>query len=143
MWDTRDLSQPLLLKRLDDLTGVPLLHFDEDSKVLFVTNKGESGVSFYQYNAQSPNYIDFIHAFKGRDPHKGFSFLPKRKVDLAGFEILRGVRLTQKTVEYVTFKVPKKSGVFQPELYPPCKSNVPAMTSEEYLAGQDKEPNRF
>jgi hypothetical protein len=33
-------------------------------------------------------------------------------VDIKAFEILRGVRLTGKTIEYVSFKVPSKSGMF-------------------------------
>lgn len=38
--------------------------------------------------------------------------MPKRTVDLMQCEILRGVRLTAKTIEYVQFKVPRKSGIF-------------------------------
>lgn len=38
--------------------------------------------------------------------------MPKRVVDLMQCEILRGVRITGKTVEYVSFKVPRKSGTF-------------------------------
>lgn len=38
--------------------------------------------------------------------------MPKRVVDVMACEIARGVRLTAKTVEYVQFKVPRKSGTF-------------------------------
>jgi hypothetical protein len=47
VWDTRDLSQPLLMKRLDDYVGIPMLFFDEDTKVVYIANKGESATSFY------------------------------------------------------------------------------------------------
>jgi hypothetical protein len=53
-----------------------------------------------------------LYAFKGKEPQKGFSFMPKKNNDLMQNEILRGVRLTAKTIEYVTFKVPRKSGTF-------------------------------
>lgn len=56
--------------------------------------------------------MDLLYAYKGKEPQKGFSFLPKRTVDVMGCEILRGVRLTAKTIEYVAFKVPRKSGTF-------------------------------
>mmetsp|Transcript_2985 Transcript_2985/g.2830 ORF Transcript_2985/g.2830 Transcript_2985/m.2830 type:complete len:100 (+) Transcript_2985:64-363(+) len=82
IWDCRDLSQPLIMKRLDDFVGIPMLSFDEDTNVLFISNKGEQVTSFYQYSPQSPNYIDFLYAFKSKDPQKGFSMLPKRMVDL-------------------------------------------------------------
>ncbi len=57
-------------------------------------------------------------------------------------EVLRGVRLTSKTVEYVSFKVPRKSGAFAPEIFPPHVTAEPAMNHEEWLGGANKEPNR-
>ena len=38
--------------------------------------------------------------------------MPKRVLDVMHCEVMRGVRLTGKTVEYVSFKVPRKSGTF-------------------------------
>jgi hypothetical protein len=101
VWDTRDLSQPLIMRRLDDYGGVPFPFYDEDTKVVYVAGKGEAAVSFFQYSTESPNYLDFLHAFKGKEPQKGFSMMPKRVVDLMTCEVMRGVRLTAKTVEYV------------------------------------------
>ena len=142
-WDTRDLTQPLIMRRLDDYPGIPMPFFDEDTKVVFIAGKGESAVTFYQYSTASPNYMDLLYAYKGKEPQKGFSFMPKRTVDVMGCEIQRGVRLTAKTIEYVSFRVPRKSGTFQVDLYPPCKSLTPSMTFEEYWAGTDKEYDRI
>lgn len=69
--------------------------------------------------------------------------MPKRICDLMSCEVMRGVRLTSKTVEYVQFKVPRKSGTFQADLYPPCKAGTAAMTFEQYIKGEDKEPTRI
>jgi hypothetical protein len=128
---------------LDDYAGIPFPYFDEDSKVLYIAGKGESAVSFFQYSTSSPNFVDYLHSYKGREPQKGFSFMPKRVVDVMACEAARGVRLTAKTVEYVSFKVPRKSGTFQSDLYPPCRSPEPAMKFEEYWTGVDKEPLRI
>lgn len=68
--------------------------------------------------------------------------MPKRCVDVMKCEIGRGVRLAAKTVEYIQFKVPRKSGSFQTDLYPPCKSSEPALKFEEWWSGVDKEPVR-
>ena len=113
------------MRRLDDLSGIAFPFFDEDTKVLYMVGRGEMAISFYQYNLDSPNYIDFLYAYKGKEPQKGFSLLPKRTVDLMACEIMKGVRLTAKTIEYVSFKVPRKSGTFQQDLYPPCRSMNP------------------
>lgn len=51
--------------------------------------------------------------------------------------------MTAKTVEYVSFKVPRRSGTFQADLFPPCRSSNPASTFEEYWAGTDKEAIRM
>jgi len=58
-------------------------------------------------------------------------------------EIVRGVRLTAKSIEYVSFKVPRKSGMFQPDLYPPCKSGNPALNFDEYWKGTNKDADRL
>ena len=133
----------MIMKRLDDSNGIPYPFFDEDTKLVFIAGKGESAVSYYQYSSESPNYLDLLFSFKGKEPHKGFSFMPKRKTDLLTCEILRGVRATPNTIEYVTFKVPRKSGTFQADLYPPCKSGVAAHTFQEWFDGADKEPDRI
>ena len=112
VWDTRDMTQPLIKRRLDDYAGIPYPFFDEDSKVVYIAGKGETAVSFYQYSPESPNQIDFLHAFRGKEPQKGLSFMPKRGVDVMTCEVARAVRLTAKTVEYVSFKVPRKAGNF-------------------------------
>ncbi len=38
--------------------------------------------------------------------------MPKRFLNLMACEVMKGVRLTAKTIEYVSFKVPRKSGTF-------------------------------
>lgn len=109
---------------------------------MFIAGKGESAISFFQYSTESPNYIDYLHAYKGKEPQKGFSFMPKKVLDLMQNEVNRGVRLTAKTVEYVSFKVPRKTGTFSADLYPPSKISTPAMKFEDYWSGEDKEPLR-
>ena len=69
--------------------------------------------------------------------------MPKKVVDVMKCEVLRGTRITANTLEYVTFKVPRKSGTFQADLFPPCKSGVPSMNFEQYWSGEDKEPERM
>lgn len=69
--------------------------------------------------------------------------MPKRVVDVMSNEIMRGVRLTGKTLEYISFKVPRKTGTFSADLYPDTRSAIPGLNFEEYWGGEDKEPNRL
>jgi hypothetical protein len=56
-------------------------------------------------------------------------------VDVSINEIQRAVKLTATTVEYITFKVPRKEAGFQSDLYPPVRSGEASMTFEDYLSG--------
>ena len=143
VFDLREFSQPVVKNRLDDYAGLAFPFFDEDTKVLYIAGKGETAISLYQYSVESPNLIDFLGAYKGKEPQRGFSFMPKRVVDLMSCEMMRGVRLTGSAVEYVSFKVPRKSGLFQADLFPPCRGPEPSMKFEDYFAGTDKEPVRI
>jgi hypothetical protein len=57
-------------------------------------------------------------------------------------EVVRGVRLTATSIQYVSFKLPRKSGNFSADLYPPCRSQNSSMSFEDYWSGQDKEYDR-
>ena len=67
VWDLRDLSQPLIRRRLDDNGGIPYPYFDEDSKVVYVAGRGESTIGFFQYSSDSPNYLDYLGGYKGKE----------------------------------------------------------------------------
>jgi len=60
--------------------------------------------------------------------------LPKRVLDTSINEVAKAVRLSVKSIEYVSFKVLKKSGGFQSDLYPPVRSTEPAMTFDNYIS---------
>jgi len=142
IWDIRNADKPVYKNRLDDYSGVPFIHFDEDHKVIYIAGKGESAISFFQFSSENPKFIDYLGSYKGKEPQKGFSFLPKKSCDLLANEVNRGVRLTAKTVEYVSFKVPRKAGGFQADLFPPTRSSEAAIRFEDYASGTNSEPKR-
>jgi coronin-1B/1C/6 len=142
IWDVRNFATPVIKRRLDEFGSVPFLSFDEEHKIIFVSGKGESATSIFQYNSSNPNLIDSLGVYRGKDLTRGFSFLPKRGLDLANNEIAKGVRLTTNHIEYVSFKVPRRGGGFQPDLYPPIRSQEAAMTAEDYFGGKNAEALR-
>ena len=68
--------------------------------------------------------------------------MPKRVLDTSVNEVAKAVRLSVKSIEYVSFKVLKKTGGFQTDLYPPIRSTEAAMTFDNYISNKDKEPLR-
>lgn len=129
------------MRRLDDQAGIAHLHFDEDHKVLYIAGKGELSINFYQFTNEAP-FIEPLSSFKSKEPQKGFSMLPKRSVNVMESEVMRGVRMTSKTVEYVKFKVPRKTGGFSAELYPAWRSTTAAHDFASYAEGNNKDPLR-
>mmetsp|Transcript_16610 Transcript_16610/g.25608 ORF Transcript_16610/g.25608 Transcript_16610/m.25608 type:complete len:99 (-) Transcript_16610:669-965(-) len=67
--------------------------------------------------------------------------MPKRCVNPQDNELVRGIRLANKMAEYVGFKVPRKGGGYQPDLYPPCESGKPALTYDEWASGKNSIPD--
>ena len=58
-------------------------------------------------------------------------------------EVNRGVRLSATQIEYISFKVPRKSGTFSADLFPPTRSNEPAGKFDDYIGGKNLDPLRI
>ncbi len=55
--------------------------------------------------------------------------IPKRGVNVMGCEIARRLKLTSNSVEPLSFIVPRKSEMFQPDIFPDCYAGVPALSA--------------
>lgn len=65
--------------------------------------------------------------------------MPKWCLDVERHEVDRFVRMTNTgIIDYVSFRLPSRTGNFQEDLYPPFFSNTPASTYAEWAAGADK-----
>jgi len=50
------------------------------------------------------------------------------------------LKVSVKMVEPISFQVPRKSDIFQDDLFPDTFAGEPALTGEEWLSGKDGEP---
>ena len=66
--------------------------------------------------------------------------IPKRCVNVMGCEIARLLKLTSNSVEPLSFIVPRKSEMFQPDIFPDCYAGTPAMDADEFFGGKDAPP---
>ena len=142
MWDLRDLSHPVALKKLDNNNLQAHIHYDPDCKVLYIINKGQSFVQFFYLHDVDGGepHLQLIDQFKGDGIQQTVYFMPKRNVDFMNNELNRALRFNGKVAEYVTFKVPRKSGAFQTDLFPPCPSGNFSMSFDEWAGGENKPP---
>ena len=67
--------------------------------------------------------------------------MPKRGCDVNQCEIAKLYRLHAKGYcEVISMTVPRKSELFQDDLYPDTVSDVPALLADEWFAGKDADP---
>lgn len=67
--------------------------------------------------------------------------MPKRGCDVNTCEIAKFYRLNNNGLcQVVSMTVPRRSELFQEDLYPDTLSDEPGTTAEEWFAGQDAEP---
>jgi len=139
LWDPKDLSKPLIKEQVDSASGLLMPFYDNDTSVLFVAGKGDGNIRYYEVVDEAP-YIHPLTEFKSNTPQRGMCMIPKRSVNVSDCEIVRFLKVGTKTVEPISMQVPRKSDIFQDDIFPDCYAGEPALTSDEWLGGQDAAP---
>ena len=132
-----DTIETVATLALDVSPSVLFPFYDADTSILLVWGKGERTVSPFDVNlANTKAPFHRLPQFAGSLIH-GFTFLPKPTVDVKKVEVLRALRLTNKTIEEVSFKVPRqKMDYFQDDVFPLTRGG-PELEWDQWVAGQD------
>jgi len=85
-------------------------------------------------------YVHFLSEYRDNESVKGACFLPKTSVDVKVCEVSICYRVMKDWVSPVSFKVPRKSEMFQTDLFPDTNAGRPVMTADEWLGGANKSP---
>lgn len=141
VWSEDDLSAPLRIDCVDSSSGILIPFYDHDTRMVYVAGKGDGNVRYYEIINESP-IICYLSQFISGAPQKGFAAMPKRGVEVADCEIFRLYKLhaTKDVVEPISMIVPRKSDVFQQDIYPETLAPIPALTASEWLSGKNGEP---
>ncbi|KRY92335.1 Coronin-like protein cor-1, partial [Trichinella pseudospiralis] len=138
--DEENLEEPVTQEELDTSNGVLFPFYDKDTGLIYLCGKGDSNIRYYEVNNEAP-YVHFINTFTSPEPQRGIGFMPKRGLKINENEIARICKCTNKgVVEILQFFVPRKSEMFQEDLYPDTASTTPAITAENWLDGQNANP---
>jgi len=126
---------------IDTAAGIIMPFFDIDNNVLYLAGKGDGNIRYYEIADEAPHYY-FLSEYKSSEPQRGLAFVPKRALDISNCEIARALKITPNKMQPISFKVPRKSDIFQDDLYPDSYAGVPVYSSSEWLAavGQDPKP---
>jgi len=139
IFDPRSAAEPIAHQNIDTSSGGIMPYFDYDSNLLFLAGKGDGNIRYYELVDEAP-YFYYLTEFKSATPQKGIAFLPKRALNVSECEIARALKLHVNKVEPISFRVPRKSDIFQDDLYPDTYAGEPALTLEEWLGGANAEP---
>jgi len=139
IWDPKDLSKPLNRTSVDSGAGQLMPFYDNDTSVLFVGGKGDGAIKYYEIVDEAP-YMHFLTQFSSNSPARGLCMVPKRSVNVSECEIVRFLKVHVKHVEPVSFCVPRKSDIFQDDIFPDCFAGEAALTHEEWKSGKDSQP---
>ncbi|MFH4980745.1 hypothetical protein AB6A40_007454 [Gnathostoma spinigerum] len=102
--------------------------------------QGDCAIRYYEVNMEAP-FVHYINTYTTSEPQRGIAFMPKLGIKSTENEINRIYKVTTKgVVDVLEFFVPRKSDLFQADLYPDTRSMTPAMTAEEFIAGKNAPP---
>jgi len=139
LWDPRSLGTPIHTENIDTAAGILMPFYDDDTNVLYLAGKGDGNIRYYELVDEAP-YIYFLSEYKSATPQRGMGWVAKTGLDTSTCEIARLLKLTATAVEPISFNVPRKSDIFQDDLYPPTFSGEASLTSAEWFSGKHGEP---
>lgn len=102
--------------------------------------QGDSTIRYFEITDESP-FVHYINMLTSSDPQRGMGSMPKRGLNVNETEVARFYKLhTKGLCEVIPFIVPRKSELFQDDLYPDTAGDIPALTAEEWMTGKDEGP---
>lgn len=138
IWDPRNLSARLASQVIDSASGTLMPFWDKDVSMLYLAGKGDGNIRYYEVVDEAP-YVYFLSEFKSNTPQRGMTSVPKRALNVSDCEIARLVKVGTTKLEPISFQVPRKSDVFQDDIFPDCFSGEPSLSAEEWSNGSNAE----
>ncbi|CAG0881182.1 unnamed protein product [Darwinula stevensoni] len=134
------LHDPIVMVELDTSNGIMFPFYDPDTNLIYLCGKGDSVIRYFEITPEPP-FVHYINTFQTPDPQRGIGMMPKRGCDISSCEIDRFYRLNNSGhCQVISFTVPRKSELFQEDLYPDTQGDIPAISADEWMSGKDAEP---
>jgi len=144
LWDIRKVTPelksegPVQKLVIDNLLTITTPFYDHESKLLFTSGKGELSIHIYDFN-DSTIYQNMD--YKSSTPALSLNMFERRILDYNRCEIDRFIHYNnKKEIHFISFAVSRKHPEYEPVLYPPVSSGEPALTAEQWISGENKEP---
>lgn len=139
VWDMKNFNEALTLQELDTSSGVLLPFFDRDTSIVYLCGKGDSSIRYFEITDEAP-YLHFLSMFSSKESQRGMGYMPKRGLEVNKCEIARFYKLHERKCEPIVMTVPRKSDLFQEDLYPDTAGPDPSIDADEWFSGKNGEP---
>ncbi|KAL0228781.1 hypothetical protein GEMRC1_013401 [Eukaryota sp. GEM-RC1] len=139
LWNVESLTEPLHVHSLDQASSLFLPAYDPDTCMLYMTGKGEGIIRYFEVLSSAP-YLKPLSEFVSNVPARGMCVLPKGYLDLEKNEVMRIFKLTERSVEPVSFKVPRRAAGMDKDIFPATFAGKASLSAEEWVGGKDSGP---
>jgi len=140
LWDPRNLETHIAVYDIDQSSSAIVCHYDGDNSILWLAGKGDASIRYFEVTKDGKGAIYGLSEFRDNVSQKGACFVPKRGCDVSKCEIAVVLRLMGEGVVPTSFQVPRKSDLFQKDLYPDTYAGVQGLTAKEWLDGKNADP---
>ncbi|XP_017266162.1 uncharacterized protein coro1cb isoform X1 [Kryptolebias marmoratus] len=139
LWKSDNLDEPICVQEMDTSNGVLLPFYDPDTNIVYLCGKGDSSIRYFEITEEAP-FVHYLNTFSTKEPQRGMGYMPKRGLDVNKCEIARFYKLHERKCEPIIMTVPRKSDLFQDDLYPDTAGPDPSLEAEEWFAGKNGGP---
>ncbi|XP_026152831.1 uncharacterized protein LOC113124345 isoform X1 [Mastacembelus armatus] len=139
LWKSDNMDEPICVQEMDTSNGVLLPFYDPDTNIVYLCGKGDSSIRYFEITDEAP-FVHYLNTFSTKEPQRGMGYMPKRGLDVNKCEIARFYKLHERKCEPIIMTVPRKSDLFQDDLYPDTAGPDPALEAEEWFAGKNGGP---
>ncbi|XP_077600579.1 uncharacterized protein LOC144215484 isoform X1 [Stigmatopora nigra] len=139
LWDPQNIEEPMAMHCMDASNGVLLPFYDPDTNMVYLCGKGDSSIRYFEITDEDP-YVHFLSSYVTKESQRGMGCMPKRGLDVNKCEIARYYKLLERKCEPIVMTVPRKSDLFQDDLYPDTAGPESALEAEEWAEGKNGDP---
>lgn len=134
------LGDPIVMVDLDTSNGVMFPLYDPDTNLIYLCGKGDSVIRYFEVTPEQP-FVHYINQFQTPDSQRAVGMMPKRGCDVSTCEVARFYRLNNSGLcQVISMTVPRKSELFQEDLYPDTLSDEASISAEDWISGADADP---
>lgn len=138
IYDPKKLDEPVSTTTMGQGAGMVFAHYDRDTGLVFLAGKGNSSISYYEIKDDQAYKLS---EFRDVKPQKEVCFFPKRACDASKCEIARCLRIIDnRSLFPVSFIVPRKSDMFQEDIFPDTYAGISVLSADDYFAGKNVAP---